>query len=711
MTLASVDRGGASLRRREFIDGGTIDGAFDSLPSAVLMASSVRNRRHEIADFRIEYANATARRALQGSRALVGDRFSRRWPDLFPSVIAACRDVVEQAKPLLAAGVRDTAVAAGTYDLELSPWGDGLLLHAQRVAESQRGLHEHESFDVTELVGRMTHFAVVRLDARGSIQGWNAGAERLMGYESAEIVGSPVARLYSPQERTRRRPEKDLAAAGSRGQVEIEGWCARKDGSRFWADVILLALKGPDQALEGFIFLARDISKRRRAADVLQRGTEALQELASTDPLTGLKNRREFDRMLRTIPREPFAALAIDVDHLKTVNDSYGHEAGDALLRVVATTLSLLLRGWDVLGRLGGDEFGALLPKVGGDEAAKIAERMRLAVRGIAVPTGQASISVGWAAAPAGADPRTVWKTADQALFRAKRAGRDQVSGGDYAGSDPTTREGPSESEVLADVLGGGHLSTVFQPIVEIRTGAIVGYEALARPAHFAPTDSVEQLFQTARRLGHIADLDWICRRTAVRDAKALPEGSTLFLNISMDALLHPHHAVDQLLLLLESGGLAAERTVLEITEQDDMIPDPRRLKTVLSEYREHGIRFAFDDVGEGQLTLELLVAAEPEYIKVARSLTMTSARPSSRAAFEATLAFARAIGTALIAEGVENQYCSDQMLTLGVSLGQGFGLGKPAAAATLIAPPAEWTAHRALRSLRRRSARPVDRP
>src|SRR5207302_6557095 len=117
-------------------------------------------------------------------------------------------------------------------------------------------------------------------------------------------------------------------------------------------------------------------------------GTRELQELASTDPLTGLKNRREFDRMLRTIPREPLAAVAIDIDHLKAINDSLGHDAGDVQLRMVATTLSLLVRGWDVLARLGGDEFGVLLPGVRPAEAAKIAERMRVAVRGIALPTG-----------------------------------------------------------------------------------------------------------------------------------------------------------------------------------------------------------------------------------------------------------------------------------------------------------------------------------
>ena len=108
--------------------------------------------------------------------------------------------------------------------------------------------------------------------------------------------------------------------------------------------------------------------------------------LASTDALTGLKNRREFDRALRTIPRLPFAVLSVDVDRLKEINDSQGHAAGDALLRVVGHTLGLLVRGWDVMARIGGDEFAALLPEVGVFGAQLVAERMRVAMHSLVLP-------------------------------------------------------------------------------------------------------------------------------------------------------------------------------------------------------------------------------------------------------------------------------------------------------------------------------------
>src|SRR4029077_20575141 len=133
-----------------------------------------------------------------------------------------------------------------------------------------------------------------------------------------------------------------------------------------------------------------------------------LSALASTDSLTGLKNRREFDRALRTIPRQPFAVLSLDVDGLKATNDAHGHAAGDALLRTVGHTLGLLVRGWDVMARVGGDEFAALLPEGGGVGANPGAARLRGDNHSLVLPTGPVRITVGWSAAPAGTDPASV---------------------------------------------------------------------------------------------------------------------------------------------------------------------------------------------------------------------------------------------------------------------------------------------------------------
>jgi diguanylate cyclase (GGDEF)-like protein len=445
--------------------------------------------------------------------------------------------------------------------------------------------------------------------------------------------------------------------------------------------------------------------ERVRAEIAIHEAAMELAALASTDALTGLKNRREFDRALRTIPRLPFALLSLDVDGLKAINDSEGHIAGDALLRVVGHTLGLLVRGWDVMARVGGDEFAALLPEVGVFGAHLVAERMRVAMHSLVLPTGPVRITVGWSAAPAGADPLSVWQRADESLYDAKRAGGDRVAVESYeGGGEAADIAERSYSEVVTRILEGGALATVFQPIVSLDDGTVLGYEALARPEGFAAMDSVEPVFEAARVGGQIRDLDWVCRRKAVDDARRLPEGSTLFLNISAAALLDPVHGIDQLLLLLSSAGRRPETVVLEITEHE-RIRDYAVLAQVLAVYRAEGIRFALDDVGEGHSTLELLAASASEFLKLGRSLTMTSTRVGSRAAMDATMTFARVSGAMVIAEGVENEFVADHMKSAGITLGQGFGLGKPTMAADIEDVATALTARAALSALRPRSA------
>jgi diguanylate cyclase (GGDEF)-like protein len=417
--------------------------------------------------------------------------------------------------------------------------------------------------------------------------------------------------------------------------------------------------------------------ERVRAEDALHETTMELSALASTDSLTGLNNRREFDRALRTIPRQPFAVLSLDLDGLKATNDTHGHAAGDALLRTVGHTLGLLVRGWDVMARVGGDEFAALLPEVGVFGANLVADRMRVAMHSLVLPSGPVRITVGWSAAPAGTDPVSVWQRADESLYKAKHAGGNRVMGCSYERGEAGDIADRSYSDVITHLLEGGPITTMFQPIVELVDGSVLGYEALARPEGFAAMDSVEAVFEAARTSGHIRDLDWVCRRRALEDAKQLPAGVALFLNISAAALLDPVHGVDQLLLLLHTVRRAPQTVVLEITEHE-RIRDYERLGNVLAAYRAEGIRFALDDVGEGHSTLELLAASASEYLKLGRSLTMTSNRIGSKAAMHATMAFARVSGAVVIAEGIENEFVADLMKAAGIRYGQGFGLGKP---------------------------------
>jgi EAL domain-containing protein (putative c-di-GMP-specific phosphodiesterase class I) len=167
---------------------------------------------------------------------------------------------------------------------------------------------------------------------------------------------------------------------------------------------------------------------------------------------------------------------------------------------------------------------------------------------------------------------------------------------------------------------------------------------------------------------------------------------------------MNPIEGVDQLLDLLRATRRAPQTVVLDITEHE-LIRDYEVLHRVLAAYRSEGLRFALDDVGEGTPQLKLLSASAGEYLKLGRSLTMTSARVGSRAVIDATTSFARISGAMVIAEGVENEYAADMMKAAGITLGQGFGLGKPTRASALEDVGAALIDRAALSGLRPRSS------
>ena len=418
--------------------------------------------------------------------------------------------------------------------------------------------------------------------------------------------------------------------------------------------------------------------ERRRAERALHESMTRLAAVAATDPLTGLRNRREFDRRLASLPNQRYAILAIDVDNLKQINDEYGHEGGDVVLRGVSQTLAELLRGDDTVARVGGDEFAVLMLDVEGAEARMAGERMRVAVQAISLPYGQARISVGWAGGEAGSNPYAVWRRADADLYQAKRDGRDRVGMGNAEDRRDTPARAAWRDRVEGSLEVTG-MPILYQPIVRIADGVVVGHEALARPAGCGPTDSVELLFAEALHLGRLRDIDWMCRRAAIEAVPwPQPEAWTLFVNVRTVTLLDPVHDVDQMLLLLSSVGGRPDQVVLEITEHE-IISNLDRLTAVVAAYREHGFRFALDDVGEGHSTLELLAAADAEFIKIAHSLT-NSSTAGARSAIRAAMAFAASSGATVLAEGIENEATAERMAEFGIELGQGWHLGMPGA-------------------------------
>jgi diguanylate cyclase (GGDEF)-like protein/PAS domain S-box-containing protein len=485
----------------------------------------------------------------------------------------------------------------------------------------------------------------------------------MTGYSAEELQGVMVHDLA---------PEEDRAAFDARMQVSLsqrpfpwhdEARIQRKDGQVIDVETVVHALGGPQACRR--IALVQDISARKQAE-------RQLANSARLDPLTGVANRRTWNEDLAARladaaeTGEPLSVALLDLDEFKEFNDDWGHQRGDQLLITIAQGWRAALREEDLLARYGGDEFAVLMPRCAADEAAAAVQRLT------DFPPEHASAGVAqWDGRESGDE---LLARADAALLRSKR---DRIGSVTMA----TQRTGDRVNgwmDRLDQVLERRHMRSAYQPIVSFTTGAVIGYEALLRPWGAAADGSVEDLFVAAQKLGYSRDVDWVSRRAALEGATAIPGAGLLFVNVSARALLDPVHDCDQMLMLLNWTGRCPHDIVLEISERE-VIRNLSRMRTVLAEYRRHGFRFALDDVGEGHSTLEVLEAANAEFIKVARRLTEHADEPSAAGAVRAVVTFAESSGATLIAEGISDVRMVAALRRFGIRYGQGFALGRPA--------------------------------
>jgi diguanylate cyclase (GGDEF)-like protein len=412
---------------------------------------------------------------------------------------------------------------------------------------------------------------------------------------------------------------------------------------------------------------------------------QLLDDIARTDTLTGMPNRRAWDEALpdeiARCRREgrPLCVGILDIDHFKAYNDSRGHQEGDALLRRAAAAWQGALREDDLITRYGGEEFAVILRNCTLADAALALERLREVT-----PDGQ-TCSVGVASWDGRESPAGLTARADDALYTSKKLGRDRLTVAEWNHTAPP----PPSGWVVAvrELIEANAVMTAYQPIASMSTEEPLGYEALARTSGRSTGVPIAEVFANARRMGLTRELDWLCRRAALRSAGRIPPAALLFLNVSLAALLDPLHAVDQMMLLLDYHKVSPKRVVLEVSERDHFA-DRERFCAVLSDYRRHGFRFAIDDIGEGRSALETLVAARPEFVKVAPSLVRAKDGSIEYAALAAVLAFARNSGAVVIAEGVENVEDARRLVAVGIEHAQGYLFSRPSFE-TVVQPPA----------------------
>ncbi len=409
----------------------------------------------------------------------------------------------------------------------------------------------------------------------------------------------------------------------------------------------------------------------------LNRRSTALAVIAATDPLTQLANHRsvherlaqetERARALRT----PLSVIALDLDHFKAVNDTYGHTEGDAALQAVARELAGQGRTGDLVGRIGGEEFVLVLPGAGPDEAVQIAERCRAAVGDLAVEGHALACSAGVACYPVDDENGArLLELADGALYWAKRSGRGQTRR--YDPGEVVLLSGAEQSAQIHEVLASDDaVEIVFQPIVELATGRVAGYEALSRFVGVGPERGPSEWFAQARRCGLAPQLEARAIRAAL-EIEGRPRDTFLSLNVSPRSLLSP----DVLAALPDDLG----DVVIELTE-DEVCAAGYALESRLDLLRARGARIAVDDAGAGYAGLQQLIRIKPEILKIDRSLVHgVDSDPSKRALLESFARFASTTGTAICGEGVETAAEMRILTKVDMTYAQGFVLAQPAA-------------------------------
>lgn len=422
----------------------------------------------------------------------------------------------------------------------------------------------------------------------------------------------------------------------------------------------------------------------------LHRAFEEVREFALVDALTGLGNHRAFQEEFEALLdqarryRHELSLVLLDLDEFKQVNDAQGHAVGDQLLAEVGRLLREQVRRADRAFRIGGDEFAILLPHTGADGAAQLARRILatgLAVRPAASYARPISFSAGVASYPEHAENREQLQLyADSAMYRGKRSGRTVITVVDPAldGERVDEQKRAALSEAVAKVIEEGALRPVYQPLVHLETGRVIGFEGLIRPTPGSPFTNPGALFTAAEVGGRTVDLDVACLTAVIAGATAIPAPLLVTLNVSPRTLEAPEFGAARLVHMLEHAGFPADRVILEVTERE-VIHDVPRVVAVLERCRAAGIRIAADDVGAGNAGLRLLSQFRFDVVKIDLSLVQAgTGRETVQAVLGSLVDLARRWGALVVAEGVETPQQLAMAGELAIDAGQGYLLGRP---------------------------------
>lgn len=510
--------------------------------------------------------------------------------------------------------------------------------------------------------------------------------QRVLGYKPGELVDR--VSIYSqvhPDDIAVIRDEirRQTSSAGDSRLIEFR--VRHKDGHMVWMGTSVKLLINPlTNENIGSVAVSRDVTARREAESRLQR-------LATHDTLTGLPNRtllnERVQQMLDGGPRDmPVAVMFIDLDRFKEVNDSYGHEAGDVLLREVAHRLRRALRPSDIVARLGGDEFVvAAYCAIGAASAASIAQKL-LTTLDAPIDIGPQEVvigaSIGISMFPEHAHTKELlFQSADTAMYRAKAAGRNGYL---FFAAEMTVeaRTRMTLELSLRHALARQEFVLHYQPRIDLRSMTIVGMEALIRWNHPELGQvSPLQFIPIAEETGLIEGIgEWVLEEACLQTRRMMEKfGRPLCISVNMSARqLKCRAIVGQVQAALQKAGLPPSLLELELTEST-LIENIENSARVLKELKGLGLRLAVDDFGTGYSGLAYLRRFPLDVLKLDRSFVLQQDDDDQNFEFiKAFVDMAHALKMSVVAEGVETSETLQFLRNAACDEAQGYFLAKP---------------------------------
>lgn len=536
---------------------------------------------------------------------------------------------------------------------------------------------------------------VIGVDANGLVKFVNPAALFLLGTTAAKMVDHEFLHFPVDTERDNVKSKGVLfMPTGSDAGLGVEeAMFERADGSRFLVSFCCSPLAGK---IGGVVVVFQDITARREMEEELRQQTV-------TDHLTGLTNRNGFKIALQSAlerakrANDHVALMFLDLDHFKRINDNLGHDAGDFLLRALATRLKEQVRSYDIVSRIGGDEFTVVLGGLAeAEDAAMVARKI---LTGLRLPFALkdqmrviVSASIGIATYPdCGDDIDTLMRAADVAMYQAKRDGRNL-----YTFYMPEMNARDRSALMLEQSLRLGvenqEFKLYYQPQIELATGRLVGLEGLLRwqnsvhgnvePSFFVPiledTGLMVRVGQWVLSAGCKQRMEW---------QSVLPENCTLALNLSPRQFADKN-LVSDIRTALEENALPLSQLELELTE-GMLMADTHYTQSVLHELKEMGIRLSIDDFGTGYSSLAYLKQFPLDVLKIDRQFIRNVTTSDKDAAITTSIIqLAHNLGLEVVAEGVENQAQLDMLRNLGCDIGQGYYFSRPMASEYVPAFP-----------------------